>query len=618
MRRSILRVRLNTDELKDGKALVASGSTPKIKNRRITNNFYFESSSEDEENTTCKSRTIDRVNLAESIRKSLLRVNLNRDEFNDGKASVISGSTPKRKNRGTTKNLYFDSSSEDGEHATCKSKTIDRVNLAESIRKSVLRVNLNRDEFKDGKASVVSEDGEYATCKSKTIDRVNLDESIRKSVLSVSLNRDELRDGKNINCISSTLVIPKTPTTRTKSRTSTVDISQSKYGSTIVPKTPKTRKNIVTPKNTIKQTPKSTVQTPKTPRNRAKLIRDGLITPSMQSRRKLLDGCGGCMYISGVPGTGKTATVTSVINNLLENDDVPKFSCANINGMRLTEPRQSYVEILKQLTGKMVPWEQAHSMLEERFTKSKKFAPVIMLIDELDILCTKRQDVVYNLLDWPTKAKNQLIVVTIANTMDLPERLLMNRVTSRLGLTRLTFQAYTHKQLQEIVTKRLSGTNSFNPDAIQFVARKVASVSGDARRALDICRRAAEIAETEGKNQLVNMSHVNEALNAMITQPKVRAIKHCSRLEQLLLQSIVAEVERTGVEETTFADVFKMLVSCTAIDGFRMVSSTVALSAVSRLSACRLILTDQKCSDINQRVILNVSVDDVYYALKRD
>lgn len=78
---------------------------------------------------------------------------------------------------------------------------------------------------------------------------------------------------------------------------------------------------------------------------------------------------------------------------------------------------------------------------------------------------------VYNLLDWPSKAKNQLIVITIANTMDLPERLLVNRVASRLGLTRLTFQAYTHSQLQEIVIKRLSGMECFNPDAIQLVAR---------------------------------------------------------------------------------------------------------------------------------------------------
>lgn len=69
-------------------------------------------------------------------------------------------------------------------------------------------------------------------------------------------------------------------------------------------------------------------------------------------------------------------------------------------------------------------WEQAQSTLEEMFTKKSKKVklPIILLVDELDIICTKRQDVVYNILDWPTKSVAQLIVVTIANTMDLPER----------------------------------------------------------------------------------------------------------------------------------------------------------------------------------------------------
>ena len=67
---------------------------------------------------------------------------------------------------------------------------------------------------------------------------------------------------------------------------------------------------------------------------------------------------------------------------------------------------------------------------------------------------------------------------------------MINRVASRIGLTRLTFSPYTHQQLQEIVTARLSGLSVFDKDAIQLVARKVASLSGDARRALDICRRA--------------------------------------------------------------------------------------------------------------------------------
>ena len=49
-------------------------------------------------------------------------------------------------------------------------------------------------------------------------------------------------------------------------------------------------------------------------------------------------------------------------------------------------------------------------------------------------------------------------------------------------------------QLQEIVSSRLQGIPAFDRDAIQLVARKVAAVSGDARRCLDICRRAIEIA----------------------------------------------------------------------------------------------------------------------------
>jgi origin recognition complex subunit 1 len=57
------------------------------------------------------------------------------------------------------------------------------------------------------------------------------------------------------------------------------------------------------------------------------------------------------MYISGVPGTGKTATVTSVINQLVtlaKAGDLPEFQYVNINGMKLTEPRQAYVEVKKK------------------------------------------------------------------------------------------------------------------------------------------------------------------------------------------------------------------------------------------------------------------------------
>ena len=38
----------------------------------------------------------------------------------------------------------------------------------------------------------------------------------------------------------------------------------------------------------------------------------------------------------------------------------------------------------------------------------------------------------YNIFDWPTHQHAKLIVLAIANTMDLPERIMMNRVSSRL------------------------------------------------------------------------------------------------------------------------------------------------------------------------------------------
>lgn len=260
---------------------------------------------------------------------------------------------------------------------------------------------------------------------------------------------------------------------------------------------------------------------------------------------RIEDETSGCMYISGVPGTGKTATVTRVIRTLQEENNLD-FEFVEINGMRITEPKKAYSEICKKLMNQNVGPEQAYNLLDKRFnSKTPRRSSTVLLVDELDILCNKRQDVVYNLLNWPSNPTSRLIVITIANTMDLPERVLMGKVASRLGLTRLTFKPYSHKNLQDIVTARLYGLESFNSDAIQLVSRKVAALSGDARRALDICRRATEIAEIglEDKTKAyVSMVHVQQALTEMISCVKVRAVKSCSKIEKLYLQAVCAEV----------------------------------------------------------------------------
>ncbi|XP_015254707.1 PREDICTED: origin recognition complex subunit 1 [Cyprinodon variegatus] len=341
---------------------------------------------------------------------------------------------------------------------------------------------------------------------------------------------------------------------------------------------------------------------------------------------KILDGTGGCMYISGVPGTGKTATVHEVMRCLQHAaaaDEIPAFLFVEINGMKMTDPHQAYVQILQKLTGQKATADHAAALLEKRFSSpALRKETTVLLVDELDLLWTRKQNVMYNLFDWPTRRHARLVVLTIANTMDLPERIMINRVASRLGLTRMSFQPYTFKQLQQIITSRLNKVKAFEEDALQLVSRKVAALSGDARRCLDICRRATEICEHSAADPsaagLVGMVHVMEALNEMFSSAYITAIKCASTQEQLFLRAVIAEFRRLGLEEATFQQVLVQHQALCRVEGLQPVSVSEGLAVCRRLGACRLLLLEPSRLGVLQRIRLNVSQDDVLFALKAD
>ncbi|GBN85290.1 Origin recognition complex subunit 1 [Araneus ventricosus] len=336
-------------------------------------------------------------------------------------------------------------------------------------------------------------------------------------------------------------------------------------------------------------------------------------------------GTGGCMYISGVPGTGKTATVHEVMRNLEKeknNGEIPCFTFVEVNGMWMTDPYKCYVHIFKSLTGKTIASQQACNLLEKRFTgEGPKKDAVVLLVDELDRLWTRKQTVMYNIFDWPSRKSSKLIVLAIANTMDLPERLMMNRVTSRLGLSRITFQPYNFKQLQEIIMNRIQELKVFDPDAVQFVARKVAAVSGDARRALAICRHAAEIVERSVGSPrkkhkiLIGMEHVDEAIQQMFSSPVIAFIKSSSKVAKLFLEGMLDEFTRTGSEETTLLKVSTHVVTVCKFEGLRPPSSSELSSVCAKLAASHVILVDNFQNDIHMKLRLGVDPDDVNYAL---
>ncbi|KAI1373584.1 P-loop containing nucleoside triphosphate hydrolase protein [Hypoxylon crocopeplum] len=301
----------------------------------------------------------------------------------------------------------------------------------------------------------------------------------------------------------------------------------------------------------------------------------------------ITDGSGACIYISGTPGTGKTATVREVVSKLDEavrSDELDDFIFVEINGMKITDPHQSYSLLWEALRGQRVSPSQALDLLEREFNNpSPRRVPCVVLMDELDQLVTKNQSVMYNFFNWPGLRHSRLIVLAVANTMDLPERTLSNKISSRLGLTRITFPGYNHEQLMKIIQSRLEGVpgNIVDPDAVQFASRKVAAVSGDARRALDICRRAVELAEAEARTSepdpatpskrakakssetdrtknyrgKVTIATVKRAINEATTSPLQQYLRALPFASKLILASLLVRNERTGLSDSTYGEV---------------------------------------------------------------
>jgi Cdc6-like AAA superfamily ATPase len=335
-------------------------------------------------------------------------------------------------------------------------------------------------------------------------------------------------------------------------------------------------------------------------------------------RNALLQRAGCCLYISGVPGTGKTATIQKVIQKLqqesykdnkqtkstkIHEQSIDSFRYVAINGLKLTDPKQVYVSLWRAINDTphlKISSQRALEYLEEYFTdpnqkdrksKSNSDKPIdipprmmnIVVMDELDILINRSQSVIYNFFEWPNRIGSNLIVVAIANTMDLPERLLCNKVSSRLGLRRINFQPYTHTQLAQIIHSRLAELlgSTFDKDAIELCSRKVSAVSGDARKALAICHRATELVldpqssatskstststtkskkvvnenDTNLKNTKVTMELIHSAMKELYLSSGVATLQKCSFHQKLFVVALIKCFWRDSIAETSLAQV---------------------------------------------------------------
>lgn len=277
----------------------------------------------------------------------------------------------------------------------------------------------------------------------------------------------------------------------------------------------------------------------------------------------------------------------------------------------------------------------------------------MVLVDELDQLVTKKQEVIYNFFNWPNQPHSRLIVLAVANTMDLPERELSNKINSRLGSNRINFTPYDKNQLIEILSSRMEGLDGvFAKEAIGLVASKVASVTGDARRALDICRRAVEKVESENAQRQVEYDRRGQSSEVAATgtttttttaqaAPKPRMVtagdivavhkemtssglmlfvKRCGLHQRIMLLALSRVIRKVGVaDEVEFGDVVRWhLDFCRQTAIQPLPTHTQLFSILQSLADMRLVTTEGAKLDYVQRVQANVRDDELELVLRKE
>ncbi|XP_015922891.1 cell division control protein 6 homolog [Parasteatoda tepidariorum] len=284
----------------------------------------------------------------------------------------------------------------------------------------------------------------------------------------------------------------------------------------------------------------------------------------------------GSLYLSGAPGTGKTSCLMFVKKGI-----EAAFSFAFINCMTVNTPTAIYRAISKELglSAKAINSKNIAQVLKNHILNSKTMN--VLVLDEIDHLDTKGQQVLYSLFEWPHMPNSSLVLIGIANSLDLTDRMLPLLNTFKFQPKLMHFLPYTKDQIVTILEDRLSeaqtdGTLVISPMAVQLCARKIAANTGDIRKALDVCRRAIEIVE-----------------NRLTRQPTLQATSddRCNPGSPMKRSSIIQKVDVQEIS-SVLSEVYGSRLQVTNSSAG---STTVTLPLNQMLLLCTVVLMKKHC-----------------------
>ncbi|XP_017494603.1 PREDICTED: cell division control protein 6 homolog [Rhagoletis zephyria] len=223
------------------------------------------------------------------------------------------------------------------------------------------------------------------------------------------------------------------------------------------------------------------------------------------------------LYVYGAAGTGKTLTVNTVIQSLELTCD---FKLINVNCMSIETVSNFYRQVAEQYPSS--PKKQKRNTRKNSSSDEDDSSNdltrikdailqhnnmTVMILDEIDQLKSKQNEVLRNIFQLPELTKNKLILIGISNALNFTTANVWIKELDKSAFYEMRFMPYNKEQIAQIIDSRLKSGNDENTlidqAAINFCAMKISSLSGDIRKALDVCRQAVDMIETRSRRNTV-------------------------------------------------------------------------------------------------------------------
>ncbi|MCS7110086.1 MAG: cell division control protein Cdc6, partial [Candidatus Caldarchaeum sp.] len=244
----------------------------------------------------------------------------------------------------------------------------------------------------------------------------------------------------------------------------------------------------------------------------------------------------------------------------------------------------------------------------------------VICLDEVDALVKDFGDDLLYELTRSSLGSGWVSLVGISNDL-LFKEMLDPRVLSSLSEEEVVFQPYTATELTDILWKRAEAAlrpDAVGEDVIKLCAALAAAEHGDARRAIDLLRVSAEVAEREGAEK-IEETHVRAA-QTLIERGRVKEVISSLPLHSRLVLLAVYVSSRKGVETTsgTLYNTYREFCAAMGLEPLtdRRVSTLVSELDMLGIIACDLISYGRHGR--TRRIKPTIAFDEVAEILGKD